>query len=170
MKVFQNIDLNKNQLLNARLHNNSSAPSSPSTGQVYFDTTSGRGFVYNGSAWQALGFAQTISFSYAGNLATGTGTFRWYNRTGARTIVGSWASAATAPATQAAIFDVNKNGTTIYTTQGNRPQVAAAGNGGALTAAPDVTSLADGDYLTIDIDQIGTGTVGADAVVGVLLV
>jgi hypothetical protein len=31
----------------------------------------------------------------------------------------------------------------------------------------DVTTLADGDYLTVDIAQIGSGTAGSDLVVQV---
>lgn len=70
----------------------------------------------------------------------------------------------TAPTGAAAIFDVNKNGTTIFTTQGNRPQVAAAGQQD-LASVPDVTALAAGDYLTVDVDQVGSTVTGADAVI-----
>ena len=70
------------------------------------------------------------------------------------------AYANTAPTTQSLIVDVNKNGTTLFTTQGNRPTIAAAGNA-STTTLPDVTSLAAGDRLSYDIDQVGSGTVGA---------
>ena len=63
-----------------------------------------------------------------------------------------------------ALFDVNKGGTTIFSTQGNRPTVAAGSQDGSA-ATPDVTAVAAGDVLTVDIDQIGSSTVGADATV-----
>lgn len=67
----------------------------------------------------------------------------------------------TAPATSAIIVDANKNGSSMYST---RPQIAASATSGA--AAPDHTyanrCFAVGDNLTLDVDQIGTGTVGAD--------
>lgn len=53
------------------------------------------------------------------------------------------------------IIDVNKNGTTIFTTQANRPKILA-GTTSRTSVAPDITTFADGDILTIDIDQIGS--------------
>jgi hypothetical protein len=67
-----------------------------------------------------------------------------------------------APTGSSVIFDVNKNGTTIFTTQGNRPTVPVASN--TDVAIPDVTSFTSGDYLTVDIDQIDSNSVGAGAV------
>jgi hypothetical protein len=61
--------------------------------------------------------------------------------------------------------DVNKNGTTIFTTQANRPTVVAAANATAADAVPDVTAIASGDYLTVDRDQVGSATPGSDLTV-----
>jgi hypothetical protein len=57
------------------------------------------------------------------------------------------------------IFDINKNGTTLFTTQANRPTVAAAAVS-ASVPLPDVTTLAAGDVITVDCDQVGSGTAG----------
>jgi hypothetical protein len=84
-----------------------------------------------------------------------------YNDSGRTlTITSVRASVGTAPTGASVIVDVHLNGTTIFTTQGNRPTISP----GAFTsgsATPDVTSVAAGDYLTIDIDQVGSTVAGA---------
>lgn len=69
-----------------------------------------------------------------------------------------------APTGASAIFDVNKNGTTIFSTQGNRPTVTAS-NTQDLTSTPDVTTAAAGDKITVDVDQIGSTIPGGEATV-----
>lgn len=59
-------------------------------------------------------------------------------------------------------LDVNKNGTTVYTTQGSRPTFVASETESAEAAAADVTDLAKGDVLTVDIDAIGSTVAGSD--------
>ncbi|HUS26690.1 MAG TPA: hypothetical protein VMY99_05070 [Nevskiaceae bacterium] len=108
------------------------------------------------------------AFSVTGTLTTATGTAR-LPIDGTYTIVGTRLMANTAPTGASIIVDVNKNGTTIYTTQGNRPTIAASANSGGPGSTPDVTSLAAGDYLTVDIDQIGSTIAGADLTVGVIV-
>lgn len=108
-------------------------------------------------------------FEWPGTIDTAAGTKRWYNRSG-RTleIVTSDVVAVTAPTGSALTFDVNKGGTTIYGTQGNRPSLAAAAVA-AQAGANSVTTLADGEYLTCDCDAVGSSVHGADAVVRVWL-
>ncbi len=62
------------------------------------------------------------------------------------------------------IVDVDKNGTTIFSTQANRPTVAASSNDSGL-AVPDITEFLAGDYLQVNIDQIGSTIAGADLTV-----
>jgi hypothetical protein len=73
-------------------------------------------------------------------------------------------SLGVAPTGTSVILDVNKNGTTIFTTQANRPTVAAGAVVGSVTP-PDVTSFAPGDRITVDVDQVGSTFAGTNLVV-----
>lgn len=107
----------------------------------------------------------TEVWTFSGTVETATGKMRFYNRTGREMVLqGAWISADTAPAAQALIADVNVNGVTVYTNQSNRPKLPVGLNAGPLSSAPDVTAVAGGDYLTVDIDQAD----GADVTVGVV--
>lgn len=120
-----------------------------------------------GNHTHALTFSLT-SFFKTGVLTTTTGTQR-LPIDGTYTIVGTRLMVGTAPTGADIIVDVNKNGTTIYTTQGNRPTIAASANAGGPGTAPDVTSLVAGDYLTVDVDQIGSSVAGSDLTVSVIV-
>lgn len=51
MKYLTNIDLTQQQLLNATIQNLATAPSTPVQGQIYFNATDHRLYVYNGTSW-----------------------------------------------------------------------------------------------------------------------
>jgi TolB-like protein len=105
----------------------------------------------------------------SGAITTSTGAARLYNKFGRTlTIYTSWASVGTAPTGASLIVDVNKNGTTVFTTQANRPTIAVS-TFFDESGAPNVTTWADGEYLSFDVDQIGSTVAGADLTVGVLV-
>lgn len=83
------------------------------------------------------------------------------------TIVKAYAYAKTAPVGASLIFDINKGGTSIWNvTPANRLAIASGSSSGTQTSF-DTTSFAENDVLTIDIDQVGSGTAGSDITVEV---
>ena len=108
---------------------------------------------------------EAYTFSITGAVAVATGKSRIYLE-GAYVVETVRAAVNTAPAGAALVVDVNKNGTTIYTDQSDRPSIAA-GTNSATGNDPAVTTLAAGDYLTVDVDQVGSTAAGADLTVTV---
>lgn len=103
-------------------------------------------------------------------MTTGVGTFRLYNdTTAAWTIQGVRATAGTAPTGAAITIDVNKNGVTIFGNQASRPSIAAGANTSGKATGMTVTSVAVGDYLTVDVDAVGSSVKGASLVIQVVV-
>jgi len=106
---------------------------------------------------------QTLPYSYNGAISVMSGTMRLYNDTGAAwTIQGVRASVGTAPSGTSIIVDVNIDGTTIFTTQANRPTIVVAGNSSGYVTNMNIMTVGTGSYLTVDIDQVGSTTAGSD--------
>lgn len=167
-----------NEFPSVLFEDRSTDPSTPSasTARLFVKDDSGAGlyliddagtvtgpFVDASSAPDTDTQRKVYAVGFYGDLETGTGVNR-IPMIQAGTIEAVRVMVNTAPTGADAIFDVNKNGTTIYTTQGNRPTITAAGTDSGAGSAPDVTSVAAGDYLTVDVDQIGSTVAGADGV------
>ena len=80
------------------------------------------------------------------------------------TIIGVKAKVLTAPTGANLIVDININGTSIYTTQANRPTIAD-GENSVVADLPDDVTITQDDIITIDIDQVGSTVAGANLIV-----
>jgi len=75
IKYLNNLDLNKNELQNARIQVLGTAPSNPVEGQIYYDSTDDVIKFYNGTAWLSAGGDLTaIQTTTANQLAITNGT------------------------------------------------------------------------------------------------
>lgn len=108
----------------------------------------------------------TFTFFANGSLSVRTGTSK--QRNPGKTIVLSkvYVDVGTAPVGASLIIDVKKNGTSLWTNAASRPTITDGNT--AVNAVPTITSFVDGDYLTVDIVQIGSTTAGSDLTVMVV--
>ena len=130
-------------------------PASGAAGDLYYNTTDQCIRVHNGTAWE---YADqfVLPYTFQGTLAVTTGVLRLYNNSGSQwTIFRSDVYVATAPTGAAATFLVKKNGTTAQT-------LTVATGTNAANSTTKVT-VANGDYLTVDISTVGSTVAGANA-------
>lgn len=146
-----------------------SLPSTPATGfRLLYAKSTGWYDLDSAGAERLLTHAiEVLPFSLGGALTVRTGSHRFYLE-GNYTFETCRASVGTAPTGAAVICDVNKNGTTIYSTQSARPTIAVSTNS-ATGNSPAINTFASGDYITVDIDQIGSTVAGSDLTVVIRL-
>lgn len=112
------------------------------------------------------GLRPTLYTFIPGGISTGTNVSGTFEIQQSLTIDSVDLRAKTAPTGAALIVDINKGGTTIFST---RPEIAAAATSGGGGAILSVTTLAAGDLITIDIDQVGSSVSGADVTVSLVM-
>jgi hypothetical protein len=90
---------------------------------------------------------------------------RFYNDSG-RTLTFHTirATATTGPAGATMVIDVNVDGTTIMT--GTKVVIADGGNTVAQTTF-STTTVADGHYVSVNVDSVGSGTAGSNLTVAI---
>ncbi len=100
---------------------------------------------------------------FAGTAATGALTFEQVAPF-ALTLTGGYIIANIAPTGATMIWDMHSGaagGTTVFTTQANRPTLAAGATGPTAVVAPDVTAIGAGTRLVAYIDQVGSTIAGS---------
>ena len=107
----------------------------------------------------------TFVFTITGTLTTGTNQTPVLIVPTSLTIVKAYGAVKTAPTGADLIIDLNINAASIWNvTQANRLTIADGASTGSQTSF-DTSSLSEDDQLTLDLDQIGSSTAGADLTV-----
>jgi hypothetical protein len=100
-KILVNIDMGQNEIQNVLVHKLSSAPGSPLSGQIYYNTTTNKIMMYNGSAWvdltsQGTGTVTSVGITAGSGISSTGGPI-----TGSGNITVGHSNSVTAKTTQA---------------------------------------------------------------------
>lgn len=107
------------------------------------------------------------TFSAPGTLMIKSGKSRFYAPVDF-TIGAIRVACGTSPIGSPIVVDINRNGLTLYSDPADRPFIAE-GNFYALYTEPDNPLIDAGDYITVDIDQVGSSSPGSDLTVMIQL-
>lgn len=163
VKFLDNLDLNDNQLLNARLENLASDPGSANAGDIIYNTTSNVFKYYNGSSWVDPSTGSYTSWTLQGDsgsnqtITDGT-TVDWAGGTGITTATTS----NTLTITNSKPFD----SLTLAATSGSNSTISNSGTI-TLAAGTGITTTNNGSGQ-VTIAATGSGSmssfdVGADS-------
>lgn len=107
---------------------------------------------------------ESFKFDASGALTVGVGKDRWIAPAPGE-VLGVEAVVGVAPTGAALIFDITKNGTSLFQTA-TKPTIADGATKTAAKATPDTGGSArftTGDVLSCDVTQIGSSVAGTNA-------
>ena len=115
----------------------------------------GTGWVTAVASAEGISTNSYVNLKQTGDLEVTTGTKRWYSPTATTTLSKIVARVDTAPVGSDINITINKNGNSAATL------TITDGSTKIINNTPNITMVED-DYLTVDITQVGSSTVGSD--------
>ena len=147
VKYLSSIDLNKNELQNAKVHVLASAPSNPQEGQIYYNSTDNKLFFYDGSAFvDASGDIKSVATSTSTTLQITDSTGP---NPSIATVTGAITNGGTALATGDQIYDFVTASTTSIAALGAVASNVTIGNASSVTVSVSGDLTVPGD-LTVN--------------------
>ena len=148
-----------------------SDPSTPpaNTVHLYAKDKSGVSSLYyiddSGAVHQLQSLAPIFTFPVPGALGVATNLTSALIVTKSLTAVKAYAYVKTAPVGASLLIQIQKNGSNLWNTSPDHRLAIASGSQSGSTVTFDTTSFAEGDTLTLNVDQVGSTTAGSDLTV-----